>query len=365
MRPPYHRTIALIVLAIVATTAFATRGVLHADGILRMKGVDPATTSITVVPGGAASYSLQAGTTRFKLLLPLDDVYLIRVVGEGCPAKEIYVDTRVPADMHATDFEFPFMVTLEHLAAERMFVYAGPVGFVRYLHPLKDFGYETQYVVKIDEGLELRMDAIRASGMDPKVFVPMLPAKVMDRPRGQYSTSLLVLPDAGSGKLAPIVSEVAPMVFVVNAAATPPVPASPATPAFKLPGTEFVVKEPERVLAWPIAPGNAVLAIPARAALDGDLPTARAIGAQVPDKAIEVPSCPMTIVGWRSLRTEEMITGARSLTRIVRFSTPSNGVIEFRKVTHAFGAEYFFQGTRSITERDFDVATAPEMDGVL
>ncbi|MBK8500127.1 MAG: hypothetical protein IPL52_15215 [Flavobacteriales bacterium] len=365
MVSPLARIIAFVALGLAATTGFPARGVLHADGIIRVKGIEPSATSITVVPGGAASYSLQLGTMRFMLLLPLDDVYLITVAGEGCPTKEIYVDTRVPAEMHATDFEFPFMVTLEHLAAERMFVYAGPVGFVRYLHPLKDFGYETQYVVKIDERLKLRMDAVRATGMDSEVFVPMLPAVVVDRPRGEYSTSSLLPPDPASGKLAPIVSEVAPMVLVVNAAATLPVAAGPAASAFPLPGTEVVGNGPELTPIRSATIGKVVDAVAPRAVIDRDIPIARAIASPVTDEVTAVPSGPMTVVAWRSLRSEEMIAEARSLTRIVRFSTPSNGVIEFRKVTHAFGAVYYFQGTRSITERDFEVATAPELDGVL
>ena len=95
------------------------------------------------------------------------------------------------------------------------------------------------------------------------------------------------------------------------------------------------------------------------------LPIALALESQVADKESVLPAGSMVVVVWRSLRTEELITEERMLTRIVRFSTRSNGPIEFRKVTHAFGAVYYFLGNRSITERAFEEATAPEVTGAL
>ncbi|MBK7085742.1 MAG: hypothetical protein IPH53_14180 [Flavobacteriales bacterium] len=46
------------------------------------------------------------------------------------------------------------------------------------------------------------------------------------------------------------------------------------------------------------------------------------------------------------------------MTRIVRFTEPNGAVQEYRRVTHAFGAVYYFQDDRSITERDFAEAIA-------
>ena len=46
------------------------------------------------------------------------------------------------------------------------------------------------------------------------------------------------------------------------------------------------------------------------------------------------------------------------MTRIVRFTEPNGAVQEYRRVTHAFGGVYYFQDSRSITERDFAEAIA-------
>jgi len=347
---PYHhsRSLAFIALASLALSGFAARGVLQADGILRVKGVDPSTTSITVVPGGAASYTLPGGTSRFVLLLPLDDVYLISVSGEGCPTKEIYFDARVPSEMHAQDFTFPFMVTLEHLTPERMFVYAGPVGFVSYLHPLKDFGYQTQYAVHVDERLKLRMEAMRATGSDPQLFQPAMTARVVDLPRGEYNSSSLESADAEYGSTAPLTSSFAHRVHVVEAIAAPAADTALAAPALlpTIKPIEALAPSLETTQAAPMWD----------APTDGErvLPYARS-----KDNALAPIVSALIVVSWLPERTEELITEARMITRIVRFTTPSDGIIEFRKVTHAFGAVYYFLGVRSITERAFDEATAP------
>ena len=366
MLSAHARSFSFFTLALAATTGFAARGVLQADGVLRVKGADLSTTSITVVPNGAPSYSLPIGTKHFTLLLPLDDVYLISVAAVGCPTKEIYLDTRVPVEMHATDFQFPFMVTLEHMAPELMFVYAGPVGFVRYLHPLKDFGYETQYVAQVDESLKLRMETVRATGVDPRISAPMLPARVVDRARGAYSTSSELQTEAGPGTIAPVVSDVAPMFHLVNAVALP-VPLLPEDPTLEPSGTRVVVIGPTDV------PLPSLLLTGLTSERDEELlpvlePSPILVpagGSPITRKATTLPSGSTNVELRPSLRTEELITAARSLTRIVRFSTPSDGVVEFRKVTHAFGAVYYFQGNRSITERAFEEATAPLVDGAL
>ena len=185
---------------VVCIGAFAARGVLKADGVIRVKGTDLHNAQVTVVPGHAVAYSLPVGSKHLTLDLPLDDVYLVSVQQIGCPTKEVYFDTRVPVDMHAMVFKFPFQVTLESLPADRMFIYDGPVGFVRYVHALKDFGYETNYTVRVEEDLKLRMKEIQQTGVDPKIIAPPIQARVIDRPRGGYDAAVGTFADAGGVK---------------------------------------------------------------------------------------------------------------------------------------------------------------------
>jgi hypothetical protein len=62
--------------------------------------------------------------------------------------KQIYFDTSVPVERHASTMEFPFKVTLNPEGRDGVFAYAGPVGIVRYIAAIDDFGYETDYTLK-------------------------------------------------------------------------------------------------------------------------------------------------------------------------------------------------------------------------
>ena len=339
--------------------AFAARGVLKADGIIRVKGADLHSATVTVVPGNAASYGLPVGSKHITLDLPLDDVYLISVQREGCPTKEVYFDTRVPVEMHATEFQFPFQVTLESLPAERMFVYDGPVGFVRYVHALKDFGYETRYVIRVEDELKERMRSIRESGVDPKVSIPIVSAIVVDRPRGEYSAALGAVATMEEGTIAPMVSRVPRMVHVVSS---------------RLAMEEGAEKR-EQVVVSPLSPVIPVVptaSLPPRQPHGTEVPAFTLARTDVkrdpaPSGLTPAASLPMDVRVSKAVapvsrgeisRTEELISEPRRVTRIVRFTEPNGAVREYRRVTHAFGGVYYFQDSRSISERDFAHAIA-------
>ncbi len=356
--PPLRSTVLPLSL-LLSFGAFAARGVLKADGIIRVKGADLHSATVTVVPGNAASYGLPVGSKHITLDLPLDDVYLISVQREGCPTKEVYFDTRVPVEMHGTVFQFPFQVTLESLTPERMFVYEGPVGFVRYVHALKDFGYETRYIIRVEEELKERMRSIRETGVDPKVPAPIASAIVVDRPPGEHNAALGVAVAMQEGTIAPMVGRLPRMVHVVSSRrgtegntetrgsdiVSPIAPVITVVPTATLPAPR-----PRSVEVTAFAPVRTVLK---RDAVHlGHAPVA-----PVPDQG-GTPKAGAPLARGEFSRTEELISEPSRVTRIVRFTEPNGAVQEYRRVTHAFGAVYYFQDDRSITERDFAEAIA-------
>ena len=186
----------------------ADRGTVRADGLFIVQGAALDRAVVRVMPSNAKAYSLPMGTERFVLELPVNDTYLISFERPGCPTKEVYFDTSVPVERHMEDFEFRFKVTLEHMENERMFTYDGPVGFVRYMHGLKDFGYETKYVMKVNEGLKERMEEYKESGVDPKVIMVPKVALVVDRKRDGSTTETRPMNAmATTGDIAPITRE--------------------------------------------------------------------------------------------------------------------------------------------------------------
>ncbi|MEO8067852.1 MAG: hypothetical protein ABI599_09190 [Flavobacteriales bacterium] len=347
MRTPVLRMQIASGLLATSVTLLGARGVLNADGLLRVRGADLSSATITVVPRGAAAYSLPVGTKDFTLSLPLDDTYLISFERPGCPTKQVYFDTTVPAGEHAEEFHFPFIVTLQHMEEERMFVYEGPVGFVRYQNTVVDFGYETRYLVKVDEELHERMQQLQATGVDPKVLVHMSSAMVVDRSRDGLSATS-VPASLGEGIEAPNVSEVPAMVNATSVmkvvAEEPAIIASPVDEAparFVVPPTEALVEPSVQPVVLPLPvpivnKGLVVISMPASV---------------VNKERVVAPAASMPMARERN---EETIVEQHRVTHIVRFTRPNGSVEEFREVKHAYGAVFYFRNMGSITQRAFN-----------
>ncbi len=383
------RLAAVCTFFFLSSVLFGERGTLKADGILRVKGADVANATITVVPSGAAAYSFPVGTTNFTLELPLDDTYLVSFERADCPTKQVYFDTRVPLEGHASDFRFPFMVTLQHLSAEDMFAYVGPVGFVRFLQPIVDFGYETVYVAKVDGELRARMDQMRITGIDPKIMLVPGAVLVVDRPRGGgEGTTKPAFAEAGT--VAPNVHEV-PMMFHVLTAVEAPQPAHLAAAPLvanaivppvllQLPiitrAVEQVVVEPtadatilpQVLVKMPIIAMKAEQSVIDPAAVVALAPAALKqvpVIAMVVEQVVIDPVAEIAVMVVAltvpdvstSIRSDELLVDARRVVRIVCYTELDGSTREFRKVTQAYGAVNYFNKDGGITERAFTEST--------
>lgn len=323
----------------------ASRGTLKADGILSVKGAASTTAQVTIVPYGAPAYTLPVGTRHFELNLPLNDHYLASFSREGCPTKEVYFDASVPVEFTDGEFTFPFKVTLEHLSEERMFAYEAPVGYVRYMHQLRDFGYETQYLVKVKEDLRERMEAMKVTGIDPRTTLPPAALLVVDRPEDGPA----VEKEANSpfDVLAANVNEVPRLVHRVGRETEAPMPAPASAPA----AVEPVEERTPEAIAGPAAP------MPLNT-LPVDLPPIEEASPAPVSSITATPALTASTTGVRWSREEETITDPRMVIRIVRFTRNDGVVEEYRRVAHAYGAVFYFQEHTSITERDFMARTA-------
>lgn len=348
------------IIAIIMATPFtgsASRGFLRADGILAVKGAAATTAKVTIVPFSAPAYTLPVGTRHFELHLPLNDYYLASFTREGCPTKEVYFDASVPVEFTDGEFTFPFKVTLEHMSEDLIFEYEAPVGYVRYIHGLRDFGYETQYIVKVKEELRERMEMMHVTGVDPRVDLPPAALLVVDVPRNggpavakEASTAFEVL--------APNVKEVPRLVHrVVRDGDDPTAPSVTAAPevAASTPAPEAAVEPVVESTAEPIASVPLVEA----PSPPLDAPVAKAVPvkpAAAVVQTVNTSAGSVVVPLWQ--REEETVTGPRMVVRIVRFTRNDGVVEEYRRVAHAYGAVFFFQDRTSITERDFVARTA-------
>lgn len=334
----------LLAATLSSQSAFADRGNVQANGLFIVRGAAMDRAIVRVVPTGAKAYSLPLGTERFILDLPLNDTYLVSFERPGCPTKELYFDTSVPVEQHAEGFEFRFKVILQHVEKERMFSYEGPVGFVRYMHQLKDFGYETNYVVKVDEKLKERMEGYKVTGVDPQGELPPMAALVVDR--NLDGSSMEPLPSTAPiaiGDIAPIVREVSPMVHRLG------------TP-------EEAIEEPEvggptasRGDFLPMMEAAAIKELPLEPAVLV-IPTVITPKDEVADTMSAVPLS--TAIAASKQREEELIVEPRWVSKVVRVTHPNGRVEEFRKVEHSYGATFFFHNGQSITADRYNFLSA-------
>lgn len=322
----------------------ADRGTLHADGVFAVRGAALAQAKVHVVPFGAAAYTLPMGTDRFVLDLPIDDTYLLSFERPGCPTKEVHFDTRVPVERINEDFTFRFKVTLEHMDEDKMFTYAGPVGFVRYMHELNDFGYETEYIVKVDEDLKERMKEYKVTGVDPKVIMPPTAALVITRPnKSSNAGTVTVAEPAFDEEVAPIVREVPRLVHLLGTSSDEQTIV--AAEVLPLEREEIATVEARTIVV--------------KAQEDEEPDPELLVMADLSLMELEVEEPTLNLASERTsmskvIRDEELIVEPRMVRTIVRFIKEDGRVDEVLKVAHSYGATFYFDNGQSITEREYN-----------
>lgn len=339
------------------STVTADRGTLHADGVLSVKGAREGRARVTVMPMDKPAYMLPQGLSRFVLDLELDNTFLITFEQEGCVTKELYFDTTVPVEQHTAEFSFPFKVTLEDHGHAGAFTYAGPVGFIRYHAEITDFGYETDYTIKVDDSFHQRMAVLKSTGTDPKLAIAMpLAAKVVTtsyhRP-GEAAPEPEV--SIGEGTLAPIKSEVPRLVHRTGGDATAfsvvadaPAPAPVVVEVIEPVAVNIVPVIEEPVLAIPTPKIEPVRAAPPEV-IEASVP---AVVPVVVDRPAVTP-----VVPGLGAREEQLIVERNRVITIVRIIHPDGHATEYRRVQHRYGAIFFFKDGLSVPEHMYSDGT--------
>lgn len=194
---------------------------LHLDGILLVKGMSMDSARVIVVSADAAPRVITEGLAHFTLELDLQGEYLISFERPGCVSKALQFNTRVPAGQLAGEgFYFPFQVTLAPPASGQHFAYAGPVGYIHFDPGLQAFGYDTDYRIAKNEVLTKRLELVHAQLERPALSEarPVSPAGKVEPPLPDRPNDRREEGDAPGRyhTLAPVVSEVAPKVHVLE-----------------------------------------------------------------------------------------------------------------------------------------------------
>lgn len=343
-------------LAALLSAPFIQASVLHADGIIRVKGDGWRGTRVTVVPEFSQPYDVDMKAPRFVLHLPLQSTYLIRAEHADCPTKEVVFDLRVPAAAMAQEYEFPFEIILEMQPAGVELRYAGPVGLVSFDKNVNDFDYITDHrlIALLPKADELRERA-------PAELHPQMRSTDVSTVTGTSGSfgSVIEAEHVDPAQLEPT-TLVAASVLVGT-----PIPVDPITTtglsdqAKRADHSEAVPPTPTLNVSTTaldeVAPGGpaehmstsvALVSLPAQRRIE-PAPKATATHGVLQE---EKPLAPCG--------TDETITSGRMVIHTQRIPTADGGCQELRTVTHAYGAVFHFHDGRPVTEAFFNIVSA-------
>jgi hypothetical protein len=299
------------------------RGTLHLDGILALRGSNEAQGRVVVIPLDAPEFVLEHVEGRFTTYLSLDHAYLLSFERSGMVTKQIYFDTSVPVERHASAMEFPFKVTLNPEGRDGVYAYAGPVGIVRYIAAIDDFGYETDYTLKAGAPMADRIGQLMGrSSVEAQVLTPVVASATTTAPRsneevtGRLNTRAATLPNE-----APMVNRIGyadPMELGPHGTPGTPGTASVATAPFE---------DPE------IVGFDATEGPPHEATTTMEKSSGSEASATMVDQRIQ---------------REELIVDRQRVTTVVQVTGANGRETEYRRVVDGRGSVLYFQDGRSI-----------------
>ena len=306
-----HNTLsALLVFAAlqmpVATLCMASSEFLLVDGIVQVKDMPMEGTRLVALAEDGSSRVVTTGLARFTMALDLSTTYLLSFEREGCVSKSILFDTHVPDGFKGTaPFDFPFKVTLSKRPGNDPYQYAGPVGFVHFSETIGDFGYDTDYSVKLDAPVFERMAEFQSA---EKAALNAGPSAALTANAGPASVVVPIDNDREGmqplDELAPTLSRVPPGVHLTERTPRDLVHRKVTRPS--------LLTFPERSVAIPLPAPMVVVAemAPVEAAA--------------------------------TMFTEETIVEKLRVTTITRIQHGCS-TTELRRVAHSYGAVFYFK----------------------
>ena len=322
----------------------ALAGVVHADGIIRVKGGSWENARVTLIPEFGEPRVIERSSARFTLDLPLQVSYLLRAEYENAATKEIVFDLRVPSRYDGSEFTFPFEITLEVKESREVIPFAGPVGLVSFNTALEDLDYVTDHrlLAVSKKARELsdkvkRMEPAPASELTlPTPVPPPLNAIVTERS----------VPEQMQEEPAP--EKISPLQSILPIAVMPEAP-KPITVAVR--STTPIATAPE---------ANSAPAEDTRPTSTTERSSKGSVAASiVTDKAVESRAQTLRSELTFSIPTvdcgQEQVLEYPSMLVAVRYiPLPNGNCDEMRKVTHAYGDVFYFQNGRAITQWEYD-----------
>ncbi|MGV9011366.1 MAG: hypothetical protein ACOH13_02125 [Flavobacteriales bacterium] len=303
---------------------------------MRVRGADWRDTRVTVMPQFGEAFEVPLSTDQFDLDLGLFSTYLVRAAHAGCATKEIVFDLWVPDAYRNAVFHFPFEIVLETFRAnEKPYSYEHPVGIVFFDETKADFTYTTDYE-QVERArslptMEQRMETHIALHPKPVNELAAYEALFAKDPNAEEPHSDTMRVEQTSRPSEPHT-------------ALPPEP----VPGSRTTEPSFTIAPSPRSTAQATTSPTVKKATTVPAAPSRD---------KVAAKQMEFSSRMSTRLEIPSLRQDqgshEFSVFPTMVIVIDRFGNGSTST-EVRKVTHAYGAVFYFQDGAPITERAYN-----------
>ena len=325
---------------------------LYAEGLLRVRGADWRDARVTLIPEFGDPFEVPLSSDHFELDLGLESSYLVRASHEGCATKEVIFDLRVPVQNRNQVFRFPFEILLEVFKPnQEPYAYAHPVGAV-FFDPIKqDFTYTTDH------------QRIRqARSIDP--LMERMETHINLHPHPENALAgyeALFDEDPNAWSLPAKAAVKAPA--MLDTVTTDAVMESSAITELPPPKMEPIAN------SKPAVPSPVLVESTIRAARTNDPPkTARPSELPKPTPAVDAPPSESRVSTRFALEPSSAQQAMHEFhelpTMFIQIDRFSNSEIttELRKVTHAYGAVFYFQDGITITKRAYTEELAKRMN---
>lgn len=327
-----------LLLVLIPEGLSAQSNTLYTNGKVKVRGGDWRDTRVTVMPQFGEAFEVPLSTEIFDLDLGLFSTYLVRASHVGCATKEIVFDLWVPDAYRNAVFHFPFEIVLETFRAnEKPYSYEHPVGIVFFDETKADFTYTTDYK-QVERArslptMEQRMKTHITLHPKPVNELAAYEALFAKDPNAEESPSDTTRV-AQTSRPTRSHAEVAPE----------PVPASRTTePSFTV-APAPVPRSTTQAATPPTL--KKVTTVPSAPSKDKVAAEQVEFSSRMSTR-LEIPS-PQQDQG-----SHEFSVLPTMVIVIDRFGN-GNTSTEVRKVTHAYGAVFYFQDGAPITERAYN-----------
>ena len=361
---------ALVYFAVVLLPSMVFgQGRFTVNGRMKIEGSDLAGARAVVYKNGSKERSITTDLNKFSLDLELNANYVVSFEKDGYVAKKVSFNTKAPAEAIANGFmPFDFAVSLfKQYDDINIVVFNQPVGMIRYDDQTGDFDYDTDYTKSIQSQLQQVLAQVEIKQKEEETSAKASEAVAAEEAKAKAKAETeLAKQEAAKSKadseahkqaLAEAKAQEKRQTEAKKAEKPPVVVEKLAEKPVEKPA-EQPAPEPPRPVAQ-TRPVRNTLSSKANAGEDGRRSmepvfveeASRVVMAKAVVNEEERPAEEAATAD--VVRNEEMLVEPSRVTTVVKVAIGAH-TNEYRKVTHKWGAQFYFKNGATCTEEIYE-----------